>query len=351
MINLPDLKSARVAGKRVFLRLDLDAPRSEHGVIDTTRIDAGFPTLEFLLKNGCEVIIGSKLGRPEGIDKNLSLRGIGLALSARLEIPVGEFRETKLNGFDAFKMGDRVTLLENLRFYKEEEENDLEFSQKLASLAQIYVNEAFAVSHRSHASIVGIPKLLPHFAGFRFLKEIEELSKVLENPARPLVVVIGGAKIETKLPLVNKMVGFADKVLVGGEIAEEFKAQSPELKIESENLEIADLNDDKKDITPQSVQKFAGIINTAKTVVWNGPMGEISKETNKSLLSEVGTKEIALVISKCNAHTIVGGGDTIGFLNKHGLLDNFSFVSMGGGAMLTFLSGENLPGLEALTKI
>jgi len=343
MINLPALSSQAVQNKKAFLRLDLDVPRSEHGFIDTTRIDAGFPTLEFLLVNGAEVIIGSHLGRPNGFDENLSLEGIGLALSARLESSP-QFKEIELNSFKAFKLSEKVTLLENLRFNKEEEANDAEFSKKLASLADIYVNEAFAVSHRNHASIAGVPKLLPHFAGFRLQKEVEELSKVLENPARPLVVVIGGAKIETKLPLVNKMLESADKVLVGGEIAIEI------LSLEQPNPKIivADLNTEKTDITENSVQIFGEEIKNARTVVWNGPMGEISKEVNKSLLSEEGTEKIASLISQSSAHTIVGGGDTVGFLNKHGLLHKFSFVSTGGGAMLAFLSGENLPGIEAL---
>lgn len=345
MINLPVLSSDVVRGKRVFLLLDLDAPMSEHGISDTTRIDAGFPTLQFLIQNAAEVVIGSKLGRPNGFDENLSLKGIGLSVSRRLESSE-KFKELDLNGFKAFKISEKVTLLENLRFYKEEEANDTEFAKRLASLADVFVNEQFAVCHRSYASMVGIPKFLPHFAGFRLQKEVDELSKVLENPARPLVVVIGGAKIETKLPLVNKMQELADKVLVGGEIAEEISSfEKPNPKII-----VAQLNIEKTDITQNSVQVFAEELRKAQTIVWNGPMGEISKEVNKTLLSEAGTKEIALLVSGSSAHTIVGGGDTIGFLNKHGLLHNFSFVSTGGGAMLAFLSGEKLPGLEALTQ-
>jgi len=344
MINLPDLKSANVAGKRVFLRLDLDVPRSERGVIDTTRIDAGFPTLEFLLASGAEVIIGSHLGRPNGFDENLTLRGIGLAIAGRLDVPLELFKDENLNSLKAFKISDKVTLLENLRFHAEEEQNDPEFSKKLAALSDIYVNEAFAVSHRNHASIAGVPKLLPHFAGIRLQKEVEELSKVLENPTRPLVVVIGGAKIETKLPLVNKMLESADKVLVGGEIAAEISS----FEMPNEKLVVAQLNVEKTDIMEESIKRFGEELKTARTIVWNGPMGEISKEVNKSLLSEIGTKEIAFLISQSNAHTIVGGGDTVGFLNKHGLLHKFSFVSTGGGAMLAFLSGLPLPGLQAL---
>ena len=346
MIRLPDLSLAPVQNKKVFLRLDLDVPKSEYGVIDTTRIDAGFPTLEFLYKNAGEIIIGSHLGRPVGIDENLSLRAIARAIANRLEIPAEEFKEVDLDDLKAFRIGERVTLLENLRFYKGEEQNDPDFSRKLASFAQVFVNEAFAVCHRNHASVVGVAQLLPHFAGFRLQKEVEELSKVLENPSRPLVVVIGGAKIETKLPLVDKMRQLADKILVGGEIAAEISSfEKPDQKII-----VADLNLERTDVTENSIKRFGEEIAGAKTVVWNGPMGEISKEVNKTLLSEVGTKEIAFLISNSSAHTIVGGGDTIGFLNKHGLLHNFSFVSTGGGAMLAFLSGEKLPGLEALQE-
>lgn len=346
MINLPDLRSVNVQGKKIFLLLDLDAPMSEHGITDTTRIDAGFPTLEYLLQNASGVIIGSKLGRPVGRDESLSLKRMGQALAGRLGISPKEFTQMQIGDLDAFKISEKIMLLENLRFYPGEESNDPQFAKKLASLADIYVNEQFAVSHRSYASIVGVPKLLPHFAGFRFIKEIEELSKVVENPSRPLVVVIGGAKIETKLPLVNKMLEVADKVLVGGEIAEEISSfEQPNPKII-----VADLNAQKSDITQNSVQKFGEEIKNAKTVVWNGPMGEISKEVNKSLLSEEGTEQIAILISQSQAHTIVGGGDTVGFLNKQGLLNKFSFVSTGGGAMLAFLSGETLPGLQALQE-
>lgn len=344
MIKLPDLRSANVQNKRVFLLMDLDAPISEHGISDTTRIDAGFPTLAYLIKDASQVIIGSKLGRPQGVDPNLSLRSIGKAISGRLESLI-VFEEVEFNGFNAFKLSDKVVLLENLRFYKEEEENDPIFVQKLASLADLFVNEQFAVAHRVSASIVGVPKLLPHFAGFRLQTEVEELSKVLDNPERPLCVVIGGAKIETKLPLVTKMASFADSVLVGGEIAMELNPSDI-----NEKVLVADLTPEKTDITEISVQMFKNKIEEAKTIVWNGPMGKISEEINNSLLSEEGTEKIARIISESLAHTIVGGGDTIGFLNKHGLLQKFSFVSTGGGAMLAFLSGEILPGLLVLTE-
>lgn len=343
MINLPVINPEVIQNKKVFLRLDLDVPRSEHGFTDTTRIDAGFPTLEYLLKGAAEVVIGSHFGRPSGYEEDLSLRGIGMAISARLESS-DSFKEEEKDGLKQFILSPRVTLLENLRFYKEEESNDPDFAKKLSLLADVYVNEAFAVCHRNHASVVGIPELLPHYAGFRLQKEVQELSKVMENPARPLVIIIGGAKIETKLPLVNKMLEVADKVLVGGEIAAEinnFEKPNPKLVV-------AQVTPQGTDVTTESIQNFSKEINTALTIVWNGPMGEISKEVNKTLLSEVGTKEIAFLISGSSAHTIVGGGDTIGFLNKHGLLHNFSFVSTGGGAMLSFLSGEKLPGLEAL---
>lgn len=352
-MKLPNLKSVEVAKKRIFLRMDLDVPIGEHGtILDDTRIEYSLPTITYLVKRGASIVIGSHLGRPNGFEKDLSLFPVGYFLREMLGIPIGKFTKTTLGGFEAFKIGERIVLLENLRFNPGEEINDPDFAHKLASLASIYVNEAFASSHRNHASITGVPKILPHFAGFRLEKEVEELSKVLEKPQRPLAVVIGGAKIETKLPLISKMHGFADYVLVGGELAAETKTI---LKVEHEKTQrkskliAADLTEDGLDISQQSISEFKLAINTAKTIVWNGPMGKISSLSGQNLPSEKGTRELANLIVQSSAHTIVGGGDTVGFLKKEMLLPKFSFVSTGGGAMLEFLAGEKLPGLEALT--
>lgn len=336
-MKLPELRSAEVANKRVFLRLDLDVPFKDGQIHDDSRLLAGLPSLQFLLDNKSQVIIGGHLGRPQGQDQKLSLKPIADWLANEFRIQNSEFR---IGDFDGWKFNENLYLLENLRFYPEEELNNEEFAKKLASLAEIYVNDAFAVSHRAHASIVGIPKFLPHFAGLQLIKEVEDLSKVLNNPNRPLVVIIGGAKIETKLPLVEKMLNFADSVLVGGEIATEiFNFEKPKT-----NLFVADLNEEKLDIASQSVRKFVNIINSALTIVWNGPMGKIEDPNFQN-----GTKELAMAISQTSAFTIVGGGDTIGFLKNLDLSNKFSFISTGGGAMLAYLSGERLPGISALS--
>ena len=353
-MNLPSLEKAKVFGKTVFLRADLDVPLSAIShpstplrtsqpsaiseIEDDTRLKAALPTIEYLLKNGAKVIIAGHLGRPKGIDKSLSLEPIARWFSIKYKVLSIKYGKRK--GFDGWELTDNLFLLENLRFYKGEEANDQDFAAKLISLANIYVNDAFAVCHRAHASIAGMPKFLPHFAGIHLREEVRVLSSVLENPKRPLVVIIGGAKIETKLPLVEKMRGVADYVLVGGKIAKEIL---PFLKEKSQTLFVADLNPDGFDITPKSTDDFLKIVNTAETIVWNGPV--VYVEIKEGL---EGSRKLAEGIVKSNAYTVVGGGDTLGFLKKLGLLDKFSFVSTGGGAMLEFLSGKSLPGIIAI---
>ncbi len=351
MYELPDLKTAQVKGKKVFLRTDIDVPLSENGQIaDDIRLKDSLETLNYLLQNRAQVILGGHLGRPEGTENNLSVEPIAKWYSRELKVQSENLKVIKINGLKGWEISENLTVLENLRFHKEEEENDQKFSKKLASLAQIYVNDSFASSHREHASIVGIARLLPHFAGIRLKKEVEVLSNVLENPKRPLVVIIGGAKIETKLPLVEKMHKLADYVLVGGKIAEEtrvlLKVQHEKVESRKSALLVADLNNEETDITPKDAENFLQIINLAQTIVWNGPVGKT--EGNEKNL-EIGTAKLAKGIAESGAYTVVGGGDTIGYLKKIGLLEKFSFVSTGGGAMLEFLSGEKLPGIEALT--
>lgn len=360
MTNLSTLKKEIVFGKRVFLRADLDVPLSEirnskletRKVEDDTRLKACLSTVEYLLKQNTEIIIGGHLGRPEGFDENLSLKPVAEWLVKKLEIRNLKLEIGNLSGFDGWEIGPNVFLLENLRFNEGEEENDPEFAKKLANLADIYVNDAFAMCHRNHASMVGITKYLPHFAGLHLQQEVEVLSGVLKNPKRPLVVIIGGKKIETKLPLVEKMHRIADYVLVGGKIAEEtrilIKIQHEKIIGSKAVLLVADLTPDETDITQKDAENFLQIINLAKTIVWNGSMGITNSKLNDS---EKGTRKIAEGIIKSKAYSIVGGGDTVEYLNKLGILNKFSFASTGGGAMLAFLSGEKLPGLEALSSI
>jgi len=368
MINLPDLRTAQVNDKKVFLRTDIDVPLSQQTtnnkqqttIADDTRLRDSLETLKYLLDNEAQVILAGHLGRPEGVDQKLSLKPIAQWFAEELGIKNYDSRIKNLNGLDGFEISDKLFLLENLRFNNGEESNPTTrsgqvFSKKLASLADIYVNDAFASSHRAHASVVGIAKLLPHYAGFMLEKEIDTLSTLMDNPKRPLAVIIGGAKIETKLPLVEKMHEFADYVLVGGLIAEETKVL---LKIQHEKVDppvggrksaliVADLVENETDITSKDAENFLQITNLAKTIVWNGPVGKT--EGNEGNL-EIGSAKIARGIIDAGVYSVVGGGDTIGYLKKIGLLEKFSFVSTGGGAMLEFLSGEKLPGIEALTN-
>jgi phosphoglycerate kinase len=354
--NLKSVQKADVKNKKVVLRVDVDVPIEGGQIQDDSRLNAWFPTLEFLLKSEATVYLIGHLGRPKQqftiksseflIDEKYSLKPVARWISQKLQ---GQVENESFGSFTGWKVTDRVFLLENLRFFKEEEENTQEFAKKLSELGEIYVNDAFASAHREHASTFGIAKYLPSFAGLRILKETEELSKVLENPDRPLAVIIGGAKIETKLPLVEKMHAYADFVLVGGEIAENdkvlLKVQHEKVKERKSVLLVADLGPQLKDITLKSAENFLQVLQNAGSIVWNGPMGLVEEEA-----FAVGTKTLADGITNLNCYKLLGGGDTVSCIQKMGLLDKFSFVSIGGGAMLEFLSGERLPGLVALEE-
>lgn len=338
-------------GRTVILRVDSDVDIVDKHIVDDTRLKASLDTIRFILEKGGDVNIIGHLGRPTPDSlKSFTLEPIALWFADKLH---GRVSPIKIGRLDAWKITDRVNLIENIRFFKEEEDNNSEFARELALLGDIYVNDAFAVSHRSHASIEGITHFLPSFAGIHFEKEIEVLGKVLKDPARPLIVLIGGAKIETKLPMVEKMHKVADYVLVGGEIAEQDRVL---IKVQHEKLEgnkgiviVADSNDSKSDITPKSVENFCQILSLAKTIVWNGPVGIIG-DGKKQLDSEEGTRLIANYVAGCKAYKIVGGGDTLMYLSRLGLFDKFDFVSTGGGAMLEFLSGKKLPGITPLER-
>ena len=364
---MPKVQDAQVKGKQVLVRLDLDVPlritNHESQITDDTRLEDGLETVKYLLNHGATVIVIGHLGRPprqfsvtssqlpvDEKDKAFSLKPVAKWFM-KLKIKSGKFKveKTKFGEFAGWKLAGNFFILENIRFYKGEEDNDPKFTKKLASLGDMYVNDAFAVNHRSHASIVGLPKLLPHFAGFHLQKEVEVLSKVLQNPKRPLVVIIGGAKIETKLPLVEKMHQLADYVLVGGKIAEEtwvlLKVQHEKVKNRISVLLVGQLNQQETDMTTESVENFLQIVQLAKTIVWSGPIGKTEEKK-----FAMGSRKLAEGIIKSKAYSIIGGGDTLGFLKEIGILNKFSFVSSGGGAMLQFLSGEKVPGIEVLEK-
>lgn len=330
MRSLGDLPVVR--NKRVLLRVDFDVPVENGKVTDETRIRAALPSIGFLLERQAQVILLAHLGRPTGRDQKFSLRPlIGILENLLVQ---------KVSFIDTLESGEvlPVNLFENLRFWPGEEKNDPGFTKSLARLGQFYVNDAFAVCHRAHASTVGLPKLLPSFAGLNLEREIKELSGVLKNPKRPFLAIIGGAKIETKLPVIFNLATVADKVLVGGKLM--FEAERRALP---ENVVVAHDDVSTKDIGPRSVGLFKELISRARMVVWNGPMGMFE---DKKYIE--GTREIAISVIESNSYSVVGGGDTISALNKLELLGKMKFVSTGGGAMLEFLAGKKLPGLAAL---
>ncbi|HWS22809.1 MAG TPA: phosphoglycerate kinase, partial [Anaerolineales bacterium] len=294
--------------KTALVRVNFDVPFENGQVEDTTRIEDAVSTIKFLRQNGCRVILLAHAGRPKGrFDQSATLAPI----IPILELLIGEkigFIQYQTD-FTVIKVSQEpITLLENLRFWPQEETNDPEFSLHLAKLADFYVNEAFAVCHRKHASIVGIPNYLPSLAGISLEKEITALSKVRLNPERPLVVVLGGAKMETKLPLVDAFAPIADHILVGGKIAIELQ-QKPI----PANVRLGTLTPDTKDISPESANEFAAIIMQAKTVVMNGTMGVFEEPEHQQ-----GTKIVAQAVNQTSAFTLIGGGDTETALTQFG---------------------------------
>lgn len=314
---LPKISDLDVSGKKVLLRLDLDCEPNPEDL----RIKASDETLDYLKDKGAQILILAHKGRPEG--------KINDGLSLRLFQPI----------FD--KWGAKIE--ENLRFDPGEENNDPEFTKKLASLGEIYINEAFASSHRDHASIVGLPGLLPHAAGFRFAKEIENLSKVIENPKRPLVFIISGLKRD-KLDYIKPFEDLADKVLIGGRLPEHLGDKALEsVRLQKGKTIIGNLVMDKEDITLNTVEVFAAEIKKAGTIVVSGPLGKFEDEGHRQ-----GTEGVLNATISSSAFKVAGGGDTEKALETFNMLEKFDWVSVGGGAMLEFLSKKTLPGIEAL---
>ncbi len=333
-------------GKTVVLRIDTDVDIKDGKILDDTRLESAIPTIKLLLKKGADINIIGHLGRPETPDdKEFTLKPVANWFAHKLN---GKIKPIEIGRLKGWTVARGVNLIENIRYFKEEEENDREFSRELALLGDVYVNDAFAVAHRDHASIVGIKKYLPSYAGLHLEKEIKELSGILHNPKRPLAVLIGGAKIETKLPMVEKMHHIADYVLVGGEIAEQdkviIKVQHERVTGQKSAVVVSESNEDGTDIDQKSIENFCQILGLASTIVWNGPVGI----TGHGEKTEKGTHALAEFIASSKAYKVVGGGDTISYLRRINVLDKFDFVSTGGGAMLEFLAGKKLPGIEAL---
>lgn len=342
------LRQIDLKEKRVLVRCDFNVPLSEKGdILDDFRIRQTLPTINYLVRNKAKLILMSHLDDPKGeIIENLRMTPIKNRLIQYLNLPTMKVKDCLEPNTreETLKMqAGEILLLENLRFHKEEEEDNDEFSKSLSALGDIYINDAFGACHRAHASIVGVPKYLPSGTGFLLEKEIKIFADLMQNPQKPLVAIIGGAKVETKTKLIDKISKIADFVLVSGLIEKELREKNIKLAFPQKIIKPIDQGDEGRDIGPETITLFKEKINIAKTVFWNGPLGQIEKSEFSK-----GTEEIAESILQSQAFSVVGGGETVEFVNQLGLIEKFNHVSTGGGAMLAFLSGEKLAGLEAL---
>jgi 3-phosphoglycerate kinase len=345
-MNLPTVKNLSAANKKVLLRADYDVPLTSEGrVADETRVEESLSTIKYLLAQEAKIIIIAHLDRPGGKSvPGLSLKPVAARLRVMLpKVKAGFTREilgekTK-RMVSELKKGE-ILLLENLRFDPGEKANEPKFAKGLARLADYYVNEAFAVSHRKHASLVKIPSLLPSAFGLDFIQEVKVLVKLREKPKRPVVVILGGVK-RSKIKAAQRLASWADYVLVGGELITYNGV--PEMIDHTKIL--GDLNKDGEDITSGTIKRFKETIAKAATVVWSGPMGAFEDKK-----FEKGTRAVAEAVVASKAYKVVGGGDTEAALTRFGLVDKIDYVSSGGGAMLSFLAQGTLPGIEAIVK-
>ncbi len=357
MINLPRLEDLDVSDRRGLVRVDLDIGFEDENKISfdpvsNLRLKIIKPTVDFLLGRGASALflIGHQ-GRPEGRRvAELSLKFLLSPLTEILEREIEfieDFETLNLSTQTAEDLEKKVFLLENLRFYKGEEDNNPAFVRSLAGLADFYVNEAFASSHRHHASIIGLPSLLPHAAGLRFREEVEKLSRVFLKPARPVVFVVGGAKSDKK-EYVESLEELADRILIGGRLPEFFGDQALESVRtvgREEKIILANLIQDKEDITLNSMTRFEDEIKKAGTIILAGPMGRYEDEGHRQ-----GTERIFRAVAESQAFKIAGGGDTLKAIEILGLENKFDWISVGGGAMLEFLAKKTSPGVEALEE-
>jgi phosphoglycerate kinase len=385
------VRSADVAGKRVLVRVDFNVPLDAGRVADDTRIRAALPTIELLRERGAALILVSHLGRPKGkADPALSMRPVGERLAELLGTEVKQ--APAVIGDEVEKMASElgpgdVLLLENVRFEAGETENDPELADRLARLADLYVNDAFGAAHRAHASTEGVAHRLPGYAGLLLEREVNELTKVVESPSRPLVVVLGGAKVSDKVGVIERFLEFADSILIGGamcfsffraqgiatgnslveeegvRLAEEALRQAEDSECElmlpvdlvlGESFDAATKRRESDgvevpdgwmglDIGPRTSGAFAEAVAAAGTVLWNGPMGAFELEPFAA-----GTRAVAEAVAAASGTTVVGGGDSVAALHQFGLAEKVDWVSTGGGASLELLEGKKLPGVEAL---
>ena len=391
-MNKKTVKDIDLKGKKVFVRCDFNVPMDENqNITDNTRIKAALPTIKYLLEQNCKIILASHLGRPKGeVKPEYSLKPVAKELSKLLGKEVimandviGEDATTKAENL---KEGEML-LLENVRFHKEETDNDPEFAKKLASMAEIFVNDAFGTAHRAHASTTGIADYIPGVSGFLIEKELKFLGNAVNNPERPFVAILGGAKVSDKIGVIDSLLDKVDTLMIGGGMAYTFfKAQGynvgnslcevektglaleamekakekgvklllpidtkigKEFKPDTESKTVAwtEIPDDWEgfDVGEKTIEMFKNELKTAKTVIWNGPLGLFEFDQ-----FAIGTNEIAKTLAELDATTIIGGGDSAAAVEKAGLADKMTHISTGGGASLEFLEGKKLPGIECL---
>lgn len=389
------MDSLDLKGKKVFLRLDLNVPMRDGKIQDDTRIQAALPTIKYLLSKQTKLAICSHLGRPNGKRiAEYSLRPVGLELARLLDIEVNfveEYLDEPVERVVNLLHGDQVVLMENLRFYPGETKNDLEFSKKLSSGFDFYINDAFGTSHRAHASTVGVPELLPsdrRACGYLIDTELSQLTKLKGAPSYPYTVIVGGAKVSDKIAVILDLIRFCSNILIGGAMAYTFlkykgvdvglsnceddkldlvekiyenaKARNVNIQIPLDHTVAKEFREDASakftdgqsidgdymglDIGPKTIEQYKKIIKESKTVFWNGPMGVFEWDSFSQ-----GTMEIARAVAECEGFTVVGGGDSVSALQKSGLSSKISHVSTGGGASLEFLEGKTLPGLKVLS--
>ncbi len=388
-MNKKTIRDVNVKNKRVLVRVDFNVPLDNGQVADDTRIVASLPTIKYLIDQGAKVILCSHLGRPKGKDQKLSLRPVATRLQELLGKSVtfvsdciGQPVERVVEGMNA---GD-VTLLENVRFYPEEEKNDPAFAKKLAAFGDLYVNDAFGSAHRAHASTEGVTKYLPGYAGFLMEKELNYLGQALAKPAKPFVAILGGAKVSDKIKVIENLLPQVDALLIGGGMANTFLAarglNMGQSLVEADKLDVAkalmekggakivlpvdaviadkfEANAQSKvvpvdqvpgdwrvlDVGPKTIDGFEKVLANAKTVVWNGPLGVFEMPAFAK-----GTVEIAKRLAQSGATTIIGGGDSAAAVEQAGVADKMTHISTGGGASLEFLEGRTLPGVTALQE-
>ena len=392
-MSIKSIRNVDLKGKRVFIRVDFNVPLDEKlAVADDTRIRASLPTVQFARDQGAKVVLASHLGRPKGtVNPKYSLRPVATRLNELLGANARFAKESVGDEVESavqqLKAGE-VCLLENLRFHKEEEANDPQYAERLARLCEVYVNDAFGTAHRAHASTVGmVPFCREAAAGFLMERELEYLGKLVSNPEKPFVAILGGAKVSDKIEVIRNLLGRVDALLIGGAMAYTFflakgvevgksMVESDKAALAKELLDVAaskhvefllpvdhlvasrldELAETKitsvnetpadwmgVDIGPRTVEKFREKIRGAKTVFWNGPMGIFEKTPFAR-----GTMDIAHSLADCRGITVIGGGDSVSAVKRSGVADRITHISTGGGASLEFLSGIELPGVAAL---